>query len=1397
MQAYNPVSTYRFQFNRDFTFSDAGRLISYLEKTGAGTIYASPIAKAVSGSTHGYDLTDPLELNPEIGTEEEFIRLADERKRKGIGWLQDIVPNHMAYSHENILLMDVLEKWKLSSFFNYFDILTEENEKLLLPFLGKNTDEAIESGELKIAFTSNGFVLKYYESEYPLSIPAYKYFKEIYPGPLPYPLNKMAEFRGGSAEWNDLNNEMINTYGYRDEIIHSINYLVKNINEQPENILKILDKLYYAPVFWRVTEKKINYRRFFSINGLICVRQEDEGVFRDYHGMIFGHCNKGLIDGLRIDHIDGLFNPARYLESLREFAGKDKYIIVEKILEKDENPDSNWPVQGTTGYDFLALVNNLLTNNQSKKEFREYYERWSEEGTTAREEFYRKKEFFLMNRLAGELDNLVRLFMELAPAKVKGFSRNSAEKAIAEFLIHFPVYRVYYDPGTMSEESKKFISSVIEKVKAEEGNEEIQEELEFLNDIFTSKKEIAAEDPDAVNFFFRRLMQLSGPLMAKGLEDTAFYSYNLFIAHNEVGDSPGYFGITNEEFHDAMLKRQQESPLTMNATATHDTKRGEDSRARLNALSDYPERWGEMAEQWHKMNQSLKVMHKGKEAPDRNDEYFIYQALAGAFPMDIEPDESFRSRFNDYLIKVLREAKFNTNWSDPDEEYERISLGFVDSILHRDSVFFVNFRHFMREVIDHGIINSLTQLLLKNTCPGVPDTYRGCESWDLSFVDPDNRRPVDYERLGQNLDHIIENYGRSPDKLYKELWKTRHDGRIKQLLTFVTLNERKAEVELFAKGKYIPLNIQGKFADNIIAFIRKYKKQHYITAVILNTAAIGYFDDDFDWEDTRIELIDFTPPEWQNIITGNIITSEKSIKAKDILKDTPVAFLKGRPAMPKREAGLLLHVSSLPGEFGIGGFGREAYEFIDLLEAAGQSIWQILPLNASDMLTGYSPYSSLSALAGNVILTDPRYLVEQGLIDEKAIATAEFPDSDKADYRGAEEFKHLLLDKACAEFKHRKDHPLHEEFKVFIEKEKHWLDDFALFITLKRFYKGAEWNTWPMEYRDRHEAALEQFREKFSFELEKVRFKQFIFTKQWSAVKEYANDRGIKIFGDVPIYVSYDSADVWARPEMFRLDAEKKPVTVAGVPPDYFSKTGQLWNMPIYRWDFLKENGYDWWIKRLVKNLEWYDLVRLDHFRGFSAYWEVPAREETAINGKWVEGPGQSLFDTLKNEFPEMPFVAEDLGKIDRPVYDLRDNYGLPGMKVLQFAFGDNTPFQPHITHNHGYNSIAYTGTHDNNTARGWFRKEADSAMKKKIEQYTGIKVKEKNCHEVILRICFSSPAKIAIAPVQDILGLDEKSRMNTPSTTKGNWLWKLRQGQLNVSSIAYLKEITEIFGRY
>jgi malto-oligosyltrehalose synthase/4-alpha-glucanotransferase len=1403
----NPISTYRIQFHKEFTFDDFEKIIPYLQKLGVGTIYASPLFEATPGSVHGYDGVHPHRINPEIGTEEQLRDITKRLKEQGINWLQDIVPNHMAFHPNNEWLMDVLEKGPQSLYAPFFDVAWNSaiyHGRIMVPFLGSSLDEVIKNKELNVGYENQRFVLKYYDSAYPLQPKSYATILQAAEdkplqaieqliGQIP----KMEDEKTYAERWNEIRlqldalmkNDVVKTY---------IEKCIEAINNNPEQLQQITEEQSYRLCHWQETDYRINYRRFFTVNGLICLNIHTKEVFQTYHEVIKKLVDDGVFHGLRIDHIDGLYDPTGYLQQLRELAGEETYIVVEKILEPGEGLPKQWPIQGNTGYDFLSMVNNVFTNRRSQQRFSEFYDTLTNNHTSIHQQLHDKKSYILYHHMGGELQNLYQLFMETNLVEKEDYAQMRTEDiktVIAEFLIQCPVYRYYGNALPLLENEAADVQDIFNRIK--NSRQDLTPAVNLLENVLLHKPHEHNEEYNHLALrFYQRCMQFTGPLMAKGVEDTLMYTYNRFIDHNEVGDSPESFGTSVREFHQQMKDRQEQWPLSLNATSTHDTKRGEGIRARLNILTELTDEWISLVEEWIQMNADLKK----NGAPDANDEYFIYQTLVGAYPMPGQDDDNIKSRLEEYLEKALREAKTHSNWTTPNTDYEEATKTFATSPLDTERPFWNSFIAFQQRIADFGMVNSLSQVLLKFTCPGVPDVYQGTELWDLSLVDPDNRRAVDYERRVQYLDKIESCSIDEEGSLIKDIWKNRYDAQIKLWLTHHLMTERKHNADLFAYGEYVPLYVEGKYRKHVLAFARKHQYQWYVVAIPLNTSQLCKDQDTnkilaVDWEDTHIVLPKGAPKSWQSVLLKGEEKHEDDLAIKHLFKHVPFALVKLTPAH-ERSGGVLMHITSLPSQFGVGDLGPEAIAFADFLNRSNQKYWQLLPLNPTEEGQGNSPYSSLSSKAGNPLLISPELLVEDGLLKADELQQYHLPVEDKTNYSEARRVKDDLFESAWQVFKAGEFTNLKHAFNDFSATEATWLNDFALFMLLKNVHEGKPWFQWPEEYKLRQTEALETLAAEKADDLEKIKWLQFIFSRQWKRLRDYCNNKGIQLFGDMPFYISYDSVDVWSDREIFAIDDDGNMTGVAGVPPDAFSADGQLWGMPVFKWDVLKERNYDWWIQRFKRNMELFDIVRLDHFRAFNDYWEVPAHETTAKQGEWRTGPGADLFNTALKELGSLPFIAEDLGDINDAVYQLRDQFNLPGMKILQFAFGDNMTDSIHAPHNYSENFIVYTGTHDNNTVRGWFRTEVDDANRHRLEQYLGTNVSEDDIHTTLARLAYNSVAKTVILPMQDILGLDESARMNTPSSGNNNWGWRMLPGQVNNDTESILKKWTNKYKR-
>ncbi|MDD5382897.1 MAG: 4-alpha-glucanotransferase [Candidatus Margulisbacteria bacterium] len=496
----------------------------------------------------------------------------------------------------------------------------------------------------------------------------------------------------------------------------------------------------------------------------------------------------------------------------------------------------------------------------------------------------------------------------------------------------------------------------------------------------------------------------------------------------------------------------------------------------------------------------------------------------------------------------------------------------------------------------------------------------------------------------------------------------------------------------------------------------------------------------------------------------------------------------------KRGSGILLHITSLPSQYGIGDLGSGAYQFADFLAQTGQSFWQVLPLNPTDQASGNSPYSNISAYAGNTLLISPELLIEDGLLGQRELENSpDFPEG-RCDYSWVIPYKNKILESAYLKF--RQNGKFRNDYENYCANNVEWLDNYALFVVIKKHFGGKAWSDWDHKLRDRDAGALKDMRKEFAAEVEKEKFLQYLFFKQWFALKKYCNDKGVQLVGDIPIYVNYDSVSVWVNPELFKLGQDKRPAFVAGVPPDYFSQTGQLWGNPVYRWEALQKTGYDWWQKRIEHNLKFVDILRLDHFRGFVAYWEVPVAEKTAVRGHWEKAPAEEFFATLKKHIPNLPLIAEDLGLITKDVKDVMKQFDFPGMRVLQFAFYEDKPDHPYLPQNYIENCVVYTGTHDNNTTKGWFENETNGRDRERISHCLGHGAAVDNIHWELVTLAMKSIAKMAVFPMQDILGLGAEARMNVPGVPGGNWEWRLLPSQLSSQLIEKLLGLTKSSSR-
>jgi len=926
-----PTATYRIQFDPAFGFQAAKKIIHYLAELGISDVYVSPIFKARKGSVHGYDIVDPTRLNPELGSMSDFEELVERVKNFEMGWLQDIVPNHMAFDHENQMLMDVLENGQRSEYFHFFDIEWNHTYdsirgKLLAPFLGQFYGESLENKEIQLQYDETGLSVNYYNLKFPLKIESYAILLVHQLSKLKrklgedhsdfikllgilYILKTLSSMEEDTERYDQIKfikRMLWELYTQNQEIKKFLEENIELFNGRkgtPESFIlldTLLSEQLFRLSFWKVATEEINYRRFFNINDLISLKIEDKDVFNRTHSLIFNLIQKEIISGLRIDHIDGLYDPTEYLKTLRDKTG-GIYTVIEKILDLEEELPAIWPVQGTTGYDFLNHTNGIFCQTKNKRTFDKIYSLFTGFKTTYEDLVSEKKRLIIGKHMAGDVDNLAHLMKTISSRYRHGgdITLYGLKRAIVEVMALFPVYRTYISSEVFSERDRSYIKATINK--ARESNQALFYELNFIEEflLFTAEDYLSEEEKNQWLHFVMRFQQLTGPVTAKGFEDTLLYVYNRLLSLNEVGGNPGTFGIGVREFHSFNKKRAKLWPHSMNTTSTHDTKRGEDVRARINVLSEIPREWESNIKRWTRINKRKKRTVNGRNVPDRNDEYFLYQTLVGAFPFDETQYSYFFERVKSYIIKAVREAKVHTAWLRPDTGYEEAFISFIEKILGPpgENGFLREFLPFQKKVAYYGIYNSLSQTLIKITSPGVPDFYQGTELWDLNLVDPDNRRPVDFEKRRSWLRDIKDKARADVLNLVAELFSTKEDGRLKLFLINRALQARKKHLDLFQKGMYIPVEVGGTRKAHVVAFARKHGNACALTiAPRLLTAVIQEGELPLGqqvWDTTHIILPKEMPSVWKDAITARIIKCEETLPVSEALKHFPMALLIG------------------------------------------------------------------------------------------------------------------------------------------------------------------------------------------------------------------------------------------------------------------------------------------------------------------------------------------------------------------------------------------------------------------------------------------------------------------------------------------------------------------------
>lgn len=963
-----PIATYRLQFNREFRFVDAAGIISYLSDLGISDIYSSPVLKAVRGSMHGYDIVDHTMLNPELGSPDNFLLMVSELGKHGMGQICDIVPNHVSIEGgENRLWTDVLENGKSSPWAFVFDIdwkpeKKELENKILLPILGDQYGIVLDNRELRLEYDNGGFFIRYYDHIFPVEPGSYAmilehdidFLKGTLPGSDPgltellsivTAIGHLPDCLSTDAEMIDerqREKEVIKRRFHRlygdDERLRSFvdrNVAVFNGEEGNPESMSMLDELLNRQVYrlsdWRVATEEINYRRFFDINSLAAIRIEEPAMFREVHRLVFDMIGKGQVTGLRVDHPDGLHDPTEYFAILQRecclHSGSDPcsepatdesmtgladqmhfYIIGEKILTGSEKMPDVWPIFGTTGYSFMNTVNGVFVDQGNGRTFDRIYERFIKEKKSFHDVVYEKKKLVMQVGMSSEVNTLGH-YLDVLSEKdrhTRDFTLNSLIKAIVEVIACFPVYRTYIRDFEVMDRDRLYVDSAL--YKAAHRNPAMNRSVfEFLRRVLLLQFPDGFDEEGRQEWlsFVMRFQQITGPVMAKGLEDTAFYVFNRLVSLNEVGGMPERFGTPVEAFHGHNIERMKKWPHSMLATSTHDTKRSEDVRARINVLSELPQEWNDRLKRWSRKNRKHRKKIQGVPVPDRNEEYLLYQTLLGIWPVE-DVDEpgwnDFMERIKQYMVKAMREAKENTSWISPAIEYEEAVTEFVAKVMRKGPAneFLEDFVPFQRALSRRGMVNSLSQTLLKITSPGMPDFYQGTELWTFSLVDPDNRRPVDFAKRRSMLKDVRSSLAKDRSSTINSLVGNMDDGKIKLFLTWAALQFRTENRALYEKGEYVPLETTGALKDSLIAFSRREGMAEGITVVPRLT--IHLTEDPFlvplgdeIWKDTAVL---FHPNgddvRYENVLTGEVLEKRdgRSLHAGQVLNSFPVALLR-------------------------------------------------------------------------------------------------------------------------------------------------------------------------------------------------------------------------------------------------------------------------------------------------------------------------------------------------------------------------------------------------------------------------------------------------------------------------------------------------------------------------
>jgi (1->4)-alpha-D-glucan 1-alpha-D-glucosylmutase len=936
-----PVSTYRLQFNQDLRFNDVTKLIPYLHTLGITDIYASPLLQAKRGSTHGYDVTDPSHLNPELGTDEEFDAMVHSLQQHEMGLLLDIVPNHMAANSENPWWMDLLEDGARSTFAAHFDVdwhppARSLENRVLLPILGRPYGQALEGRELMLSYSQSGFFLNYFDFTLPIAprsyarilgyrqdrlrralgpeSPAWQEFQGILaavaliPGPSVPPTEAPGERRQHRGLIKERLWRLYTTSPEVKRFVDSNVRLFSGRKGVPSTFL-LLDQLLndqaYELAFWLTANEEINYRRFFTISDLVGIRIDDSITFDNVHAVVLRLATKGLVTGFRIDHIDGLRDPLGYLRRLQEKTHpaennsrlKDFYVVVEKILSPGESLPSEWPVHGTTGYDFMNAVNNIFVDPTNLPALENTYSEFISERISYLDLAYRKKKQVMQSLLAVEMRSLGRYLSVLAEQDryARELSREQLTRTLIETTACLEPYRTYVRGFDVKPQDRTAILNALNEAKRR--NPSIEPAyFSFLQEVLLLEPgpHLLPEQREARLLFMMTWQQFTGPITAKGVEDSALYVYNRLVSLNEVGGCPQCSDVSKNGFDSFLHQRHKKWPFAMNTTMTHDAKRSEDVRARINVLSEIPDEWDKCLNQWSLWNDPKCQIVKGVRAPERNEEILLYQILLGSWPMGAPACQCYTRRIQDFMVKAVREAMVHTRWTVPNIDHEQALTEFVGKILEdsEGNEFLADFKIFAAKIAYHGALNSLSQLVLKLASPGVADFYQGTELWDLRLVDPDNRNAVDFQLRDRMLADL-----REKTRSAKELTTAWQDGRIKMYVTQRGLLTRRDHAALFLKGDYISLEAQGPKRDCVIAIARRHRGEWCIVAAPRFTTRLStsssYNQLWEGWEDTSIVLPKEIPQRWVDVFSDKAEREiqNSTVLVSELLREFPVAML--------------------------------------------------------------------------------------------------------------------------------------------------------------------------------------------------------------------------------------------------------------------------------------------------------------------------------------------------------------------------------------------------------------------------------------------------------------------------------------------------------------------------